>query len=87
MPSKLTTAYVNRQISKAGYKLALHQGSGYLYFDVPQEHWQAWQDCPTRNEQTYSVYVAWLNHCTLQDWLQSARQAHAAIWGADPDQD
>lgn len=78
--AKLTTRKVNAELRKAGYKLALCQGSGYLYFYVPDEFGAEWLECDNTRTDTYSVYACWLNQLSLADWLEHAKDANAAIW-------
>lgn len=78
--SKLTTSTVNAALRKAGYKLALYQASGYLYFYVPEEFGAEWLACDNTRTDTYSVYTCWLNQLTLEQWLDHAKDANEAIW-------
>lgn len=79
--TKLTTRKVNTELRKAGYKLALCQGSGYLYFYVPDEFGSEWLESDN-NTDTYSVYTCWLNQLTLAEWMEHAKDANSEIWGA-----
>lgn len=77
---KLTTRKVNAELRKAGYKLALCQGRGYLYFYVPEDHGALWLACEARGEPTHSVYVNTLNQLSLEQWIDHAKDANEAIW-------
>lgn len=79
-PGKLTTRYVNAQLKKAGIRLDLVQGKGYLYFEVPSERLQQWADSNVSAHDTYKVDVCWLNHLDLQDWMARAHRANEVIW-------
>lgn len=84
-PSKLTVRAINELLAKAGYKIALHQAIGFLYFHVSDAHAQEWLDRAHSGMDTYSVGgVGYLNHASLALWLQEAQAAHAQLWPSDP---
>ena len=77
--TRLTTKTVNKALAKAGCKLALHQGRGYLYFAVLDECLQEWLALDGAYHDTHKVDICWLNHLTLEQWLDRAKDANAVI--------
>jgi len=65
MKNTMTTSKINRAIRHLDLEIVHERGSGYSYF----------LDLTTGDQIGESIYVCYLHHLTLEEWIQEAASA------------
>ena len=63
--SAVSKAKINKALELTGIPLEIERGKGYQYFIFDDG----------KAYETHSVYVAYLSHLTLEQWVAEAREA------------
>ena len=65
----ITLARIQKAINKAGIPLELVRGEGYQYFVFDNG----------KHYDTVSVYVCYLKHYTVEQWVEEAQSAYEVV--------